>query len=679
MVGLQHLLFLNKRAAAVAEHAEPKKKKAKREDKLERLSAFDMIASWHNGLMAHMGAGLEVFLDRGEDEARVPPSLVLSLDWDQKQWCGVWFLRNKLGLCLEAVPDVTHRRSRDLDLAIDESRLKLVVTKGHIANNMCFGPWSGGGAFRDVSETALDLAKNMDADDPLLLFFWKRIMDDQRMSADDDTRDGRQRFLEKFATLDIFCKKGVKSAQSRWVTWQQGRAFHDPYVASLCMVLCHLGLRKGWFTSVDSLLLKDGGVASCGAKDMAALGYTPPPAAGKCKEGVVVAEGAPGGSGDAMVPLVAPKAKAKFCAKDAASNTGFAKQLVNEERKRSRNTMHYVTKQLMDIEFVGMCRLIQHTTDPEVRRHCWYTSSVKSPWESQKFFAGQASGEHMKDLIKLIETSYDLPALARCGFQCEPEAATKLLSGSAEILVQDALAHVQLSLVLALLKHRGTSFSWNSCNYPGITAALLHEDPRVVEATLQTLRTHVSAIDYAEKQSPIAVAMAQRSMLKGALMQAVVRLAGKSDYREVSPELRQLLTNIWTGFLNTVINERGNQRLRDAELRDMPSKECARLKRWEILRRGDLLEQYGVEGVVANLAQPLPRPMPSLETLFVGAPIQDDAGLQLKKICEAPDWGTWTSQTIKNSHAELALMTLAEKQHDPLLFNNSWVNIDSWC
>ena len=72
----------------------------------------------------------------------------------------------------------------------------------------------------------------------------------------------------------------------------------------------------------------------------------------------------------------------------------------------------------------------------------------------------------------------------------------------------------------------------------------------------------------------------------------------------------QLLTNIWTGFLNTVINERGNQRLRDAELRDMPSKECARLKRWEILRRGDLLEQYGVEGVVANLAQPLPRPMP---------------------------------------------------------------------
>ena len=130
VVGLQHLLFLNKRAAAVAEHAEPKKKKAKREDKLERLSAFDMIASWHNGLMAHMGAGLEVFLDRGEDEARVPPSLVLSLDWDQKQWCGVWFLRNKLGLCLEAVPDVTHRRSRDLDLAIDESRLKLVVTKG---------------------------------------------------------------------------------------------------------------------------------------------------------------------------------------------------------------------------------------------------------------------------------------------------------------------------------------------------------------------------------------------------------------------------------------------------------------------------------------------------------------------------------------------------------------------
>ena len=55
VVGLQHLLFLNKRAAAASDHAEPKKKKAKREDQLERLSAFDMIASWHTGLLARMG------------------------------------------------------------------------------------------------------------------------------------------------------------------------------------------------------------------------------------------------------------------------------------------------------------------------------------------------------------------------------------------------------------------------------------------------------------------------------------------------------------------------------------------------------------------------------------------------------------------------------------------------
>lgn len=157
------------------------------------------------------------------------------------------------------------------------------------------------------------------------------------------------------------------------------------------------------------------------------------------------------------------------------------------------------------------------------------------------------------------------------------------------------------------------------------------------------------------------------------MMRAVFRLAEAADFKEVTPVLRELLTNLWNGLLNTVINERGNQKLRDAEQRDTPAKECARLKRWEILRRSDLLQQYGVVGIEPSQSAPVPRDLP-LNYLFRCTRISD-GGLDLKRICKDATWQTWNSQTIKNSHAELTLMEAAFAAKDGAIFSQAWVNL----
>lgn len=385
--------------------------------------------------------------------------MVVTLDWDQKQWCAVWFLRNHLGVCLEAVPDVTHRRQRDLDLSMGECHLKLVVTQGHIANNCTFGPWNGGGAMKDLVEIVVDLSQNMTENDPLVLQFWDRIVQDMSLGSEDDSSDGRRAFLQGLPNLPPFSVKGVKSAASRWASYQEGRKFHDKYLAAECMVLCHLGLRKGWFKTVASLDPSFSSLSAAGLSTMGGGGASAGAGCGGSRQANTTSTTA-ASSGDASA---APTPKAKTKAASAPTNSTFkAKQKATEERRRCKKTMHYVTKLLADEEFAMATRMICHTTDPEIKKHSKYLSEVKAVASQVTYFSEMAAGGYINDMADIIGTSFDLQGLSRVGFVCGPVKARGISAGGPEMQIQDSLAHVQMSLVLSLLKHRGTSFAWFS-------------------------------------------------------------------------------------------------------------------------------------------------------------------------------------------------------------------------
>ena len=110
---------------------------------------------------------------------------------------------------------------------------------------------------------------------------------------------------------------------------------------------------------------------------------------------------------------------------------------------------------------------------------------------------------------------------------------------------------------------------------------------------------------------------------------------------------------MWLGFLQTVMNERANQKLKDAETRKTTSKELKRLKRWEVVRRSGLLEDYGARVEEVDLSIKVPR---DVDARILFRAVGDDASVDLKRIMGEQNWQTWNSMTIRHSYGETQLM-----------------------
>ena len=128
--------------------------------------------------------------------------------------------------------------------------------------------------------------------------------------------------------------------------------------------------------------------------------------------------------------------------------------------------------------------------------------------------------------------------------------------------------------------------------------------------------------------------MAARCMLSGRILVAMARLGKLSNYTEVNVPLNALLINVWLGFLQSIMNERANQSLRDEEERGSTKKDITRLKRWEVVRRSGLLEGYGANVVEVDPALPVPTDV-DLKTIFRA--VGDADSVDLKRITKEQD------------------------------------------
>lgn len=376
----QALTFLRKRRALSAvgageEQSRPRKVR-KKDIVIPRLASYDNMCCLQHQLTIITGAGLERFCSTGDaaSSSAVPPMLILSMDYDGTMWCPFWFMRQHVSLFIEGVPDFTHRRHRDLDLASNESGMRLVLTRGHVCNNAPYGPWQGAGFHRDVSETSQDIAANLMPDDPVLFHFWPSILADLRWGPDFDNSDGRKKFLQELPAVRTFLLKGPKSSASRWCSWQHASAYHDPYWGAEAFVLSFYALKKGWAVDLEDLCCRSATSRSLSSatEEKSTTALVAYPSASSAGHGGATPSSGAGSSSAHPAPKANAKAKAGGAETDKARST----QKVQTERASAKNTLHYVAQCKNDPEHKLMVRLICHVSAAEVEHHSEYTARV---------------------------------------------------------------------------------------------------------------------------------------------------------------------------------------------------------------------------------------------------------------------------------------------------------------
>ena len=104
-------------------------------------------------------------------------------------------------------------------------------------------------------------------------------------------------------------------------------------------------------------------------------------------------------------------------------------------------------------------------------------------------------------------------------------------------------------------------------------ALLTHRDPERQAAGLKLMEKHVCAVAWCEQGCDESRAMAARCMLKSQLMDWAARQGESTNFESISDVFREFLTGMWSGGLQTIINERMSQKIRDLEERQTPSKQ----------------------------------------------------------------------------------------------------------
>ena len=176
------------------------------------------------------------------------------MDWEQAQWCPLWFLRNKLGLFIEGVPDYTHVRNVNHVHATDFAGERLTATKGHVCNNVRRGPWQGKTWGGDLREAAYCISVNIKANSPFLLVFWPAIRIQLNLGVEYDGENGRKRFLVELPCLALVDRDPPTSSPQRWMSFQISSMFLDRYTEVDRMLLSFVSIRKGWIECIDELM-----------------------------------------------------------------------------------------------------------------------------------------------------------------------------------------------------------------------------------------------------------------------------------------------------------------------------------------------------------------------------------------------------------------------------------------
>ena len=133
----------------------------------------------------------------------------------------------------------------------------------------------------------------------------------------------------------------------------------------------------------------------------------------------------------------------------------------------------------------------------------------------------------------------------------------------------------------------------------------------------------------------------------------------------------KFLAAFLSGFLQTVINERYNHKVRDLEVRANASKYATCMSMWFSLLNADLIDHYGRDVIRPPHSEaPMPGDL-NAKSVFEPSPAAMEK-VNVSDLNGPTQWQTWTSMSIKRAYHEQELMVLAHKKADRSMVTKSW-------
>lgn len=460
--------------------AAKKRRLAKATVALPRLATLDILRCWDHGLRVTCGYGLEAFqaeellkCGAGSDGLvrwpkasnipadKAPPMLVFMTDQDSKNMCATCFLKFKLCLNVEAMGDPHHRRWNDVLSACGFAGLRTSVVIAQTLHNIGYGPFQGAGFFQDLADAAVDISASLGANDPLLLTLWSGICDDAQLPQAERGESARLAFLSSLPASRPAAVKGPKSSLKRWFAWLHAHRFWSATWTVKLLLIVWISIRKGWSKSLVDFFPDSSPFGPSGAADLGGSGTQTCSAVVSRGASSAASEAAPVGVAESRAPVAGdaqPLASAALVGGAASSSKEADKQTaqncVQQFRSKSANSLHAVGRMLADPDLKRNCSMVALATEVWGRSHSENVTSMRTPKETCRIFAGWAQWEWLADVKLMLKTASDYAGLSRCGFDVDFGSAAKrgLHRGSSIVKDQDNAFQVYWRLLVGLMR-----------------------------------------------------------------------------------------------------------------------------------------------------------------------------------------------------------------------------------
>ena len=482
--------------------------------------------------------------DGAENDTRIPPIMVLCTDQEATQLAAAAYLKNKKRMFVEHVSDPAHRSHNDTSSALSAAGLLKFSVWCVSLYNLRYGPWNKGGWSRRIQETADNISKNMDASDPVLLQFFPEILADADLAPDLNTEDYRREWLRGLPSMDCVRTKGPKASTGRFNSITTSHSALDKEWSVLAFVLVVVCLETGWMKNLAALQTKDR----------------------------------------------ATQASAEIHSGSRTKAKAEAKADIEHDRQGKGNKLNVLTKFICSPDNKNTARLMHHVLQPEELRCSRMLCDLRSPDETLRIYAGWSHWSWMETAREVVARWSDLRALARIGF--DVDVVREQQPTEEEMLWQDALAGNLVSLAGKLLRYRAGSQLFYTNGF-GATAGLVHPDPAYVANSLRFFQDCSETMDAVHANGSLrAKQMMSDHPFCSPLSQHVLAELRSTSFRSLTPRLHTLLTDVWSGLLNTKIIEDCNKVQREAEQRNSNAKDLGRLAGWRAVTANKLVEAY---------------------------------------------------------------------------------------
>ena len=218
--------------------------------------------------------------------------------------------------------------------------------------NVQHGPFQKSGFHKLLVEVASDVSETFDANDPVLVHFFPKILHDRKFDSSLNSSEERQKYLDNLPQEPFLKSKGPKASMSRFNSWTH--AFHhlDDNWHSFAFLLVVTSLLNGWSKFADEFWAPAELI-----NDKLAMTAPPPSAPSSSSAGPVapapVSGDAPAGAAAERSAMTKAQAKLE------------AKRELEALRAKSVNTLHAMARAVCDPDVLTETRIIGYWQLPE--------------------------------------------------------------------------------------------------------------------------------------------------------------------------------------------------------------------------------------------------------------------------------------------------------------------------